>query len=98
MPKNDTISALSRAFLPQLVEAFLAKYERETEPGSVPAWTATGLGKAALSDPTAVFYIRRGRKLGDARADKILAVIDRVRPGFRVKFIKQYAVGHFHAE
>jgi hypothetical protein len=90
MPKDDTISALSRAFLLPLVERFLQLHG--------PKWTPTRLGREALNDPAFVFQMRNGRRAGDARADKVIDLIDCHAPGLRAEFIKNHAEANLHAE
>jgi hypothetical protein len=89
MATKSAISALSEAYLPQIVEAFLASKAGEK-------WTPTSLGRAALKDPNRVFQIRDGMAVRPATAQKILAVIDREAPGFSERTAKKIARGNDH--
>lgn len=91
MRKIDTISALKLGFLPQLVEAFLAKSDKT---GTL--WTATRLGREALRDPGKIHLMRKGMQLRPASGMAILKVIEKAAPGFADEYVKQRATENFH--
>jgi hypothetical protein len=91
MAQKSALSALSEAYLPQIIEAFLA-----SKAGA--AWSPTRLGKTAVGDPNRVFQIRNGADVMSATAQKILAVIDAEVPGFTERAAKKLARENFHDE
>lgn len=90
MPRTDTFSALSAAFLPAIVEAFLILEAGE--------WTPTRLGKEAVKDPGAVFALRNGRSPHPPTRRKMLDFIEKKRPGFIRKFVAHHAQEHLYEE